>query len=188
MPTFSTSSISSHLPVHYPPTLLSSSLPKTNNDDANKSDIWIDGDGGLRSKTQTLEKPPAGVHELKEWNFDGSSTNQAPGENSDVFLVCFFSFFYFCHYLSRVTLSVSLYLHTTPEPWGIACCSSALIPPHGEQPSYLLMACWPYQPTPLAYNRAPRTPHARPSVADIIATRRNLQRPFPRRSQHPSPL
>jgi len=48
--------------------------------------IWIDGDGGLRSKTQTLEKPPAGVHELKEWNFDGSSTNQAPGENSDVFL------------------------------------------------------------------------------------------------------
>lgn len=50
-------------------------------------DIWIDGDGGMRSKTQTLAKAPAGVHELKEWNFDGSSTNQAPGENSDVFLV-----------------------------------------------------------------------------------------------------
>jgi hypothetical protein len=57
------------------------------------TDIWIDGDGGLRSKTQTLEKPPAGVHELKEWNFDGSSTNQAPGENSDVFLVSPPSFF-----------------------------------------------------------------------------------------------
>ncbi len=34
----------------------------------------------------TLDKPPASVSELKEWNFDGSSTNQAPGDNSDVFL------------------------------------------------------------------------------------------------------
>jgi glutamine synthetase len=48
--------------------------------------IWIDGDGGLRCKTMTLEKAPASVSELKEWNFDGSSTNQAPGDNSDVFL------------------------------------------------------------------------------------------------------
>ena len=36
----------------------------------------------------TLDKAPAAVSELKEWNFDGSSTNQAPGDNSDVFLVC----------------------------------------------------------------------------------------------------
>jgi len=36
----------------------------------------------------TIEKgKPASVSELKEWNFDGSSTNQAPGENSDVYLV-----------------------------------------------------------------------------------------------------
>jgi len=48
--------------------------------------IWIDGDGGLRCKTMTLDKAPASVSELKEWNFDGSSTNQAPGDNSDVFL------------------------------------------------------------------------------------------------------
>jgi glutamine synthetase len=27
------------------------------------------------------------VSELKEWNFDGSSTEQAPGSNSDVYLV-----------------------------------------------------------------------------------------------------
>lgn len=55
---------------------------------ANPSDIWIDGDGGMRCKTMTIEKgKPASVSELKEWNFDGSSTNQAPGENSDVFLV-----------------------------------------------------------------------------------------------------
>lgn len=51
------------------------------------SDIWIDGDGGLRCKTMTLDKPPKSVEELKEWNFDGSSTNQAPGDNSDVMLV-----------------------------------------------------------------------------------------------------
>lgn len=50
-------------------------------------DIWIDGDNGLRSKTMTLEKKPESVKDLREWNFDGSSTNQAPGENSDVFLV-----------------------------------------------------------------------------------------------------
>ena len=35
----------------------------------------------------TLESAPASVAELKEWNFDGSSTGQAPGDNSDVFLV-----------------------------------------------------------------------------------------------------
>jgi len=34
--------------------------------------VWIDGDGGLRCKTMTLEKAPASVSELKEWNFDGS--------------------------------------------------------------------------------------------------------------------
>src|SRR6266542_5305359 len=48
--------------------------------------IWIDGDGGLRSKTTTLDFKPTDVSELKEWNFDGSSTNQSPGDNSDVFL------------------------------------------------------------------------------------------------------
>lgn len=53
----------------------------------NPTDIWIDGDGGIRSKTMTLENSPSSVADLKEWNFDGSSTNQAPGDNSDVFLV-----------------------------------------------------------------------------------------------------
>ncbi|CAG8504026.1 11783_t:CDS:2 [Diversispora eburnea] len=48
--------------------------------------VWIDGDSGLRSKTTTLDKSPTDVSELKEWNFDGSSTNQAPGDNSDVLL------------------------------------------------------------------------------------------------------
>jgi len=48
--------------------------------------IWIDGDSGLRGKTTTLDFKPTDVSELKEWNFDGSSTNQAPGHDSDVLL------------------------------------------------------------------------------------------------------
>lgn len=49
--------------------------------------IWIDGSNGLRCKTMTLDKLPKSVEDLKEWNFDGSSTGQAPGNDSDVFLV-----------------------------------------------------------------------------------------------------
>jgi glutamine synthetase len=47
--------------------------------------IWIDGTiptALLRSKTKIL---PVG-HEPPEWGFDGSSTNQAPGEQSDCVL------------------------------------------------------------------------------------------------------
>ncbi|CAG8612683.1 11948_t:CDS:2, partial [Dentiscutata erythropus] len=46
----------------------------------------INSDGGLRAKTKTLDKKPTDVSQLPEWNFDGSSTNQAPGDNSDVLL------------------------------------------------------------------------------------------------------
>ena len=35
---------------------------------------------------QTLKKTPSSPKELPEWNFDGSSTDQAPGDNSDVYL------------------------------------------------------------------------------------------------------
>jgi glutamine synthetase len=48
--------------------------------------IWIDAAGGLRSKSRTLPKKVTDVKELPEWNFDGSSTGQAPGHNSDVYL------------------------------------------------------------------------------------------------------
>ena len=48
--------------------------------------IWIDGTDpspSLRSKTRVL---PDGTTDFPIWGFDGSSTNQAPGENSDCVL------------------------------------------------------------------------------------------------------
>jgi glutamine synthetase len=53
--------------------------------------VWVDADGGLRSKTKTITHDPRWVDglDLKHfpvWNFDGSSTKQAPGSNSEVML------------------------------------------------------------------------------------------------------
>ena len=49
--------------------------------------IWIDGTkptAKLRSKTKCLELPPDPLlSNFPDWGFDGSSTNQAPGDNSD---------------------------------------------------------------------------------------------------------
>jgi len=55
--------------------------------------VWLGGAttcmGGfdLRSKTKTLDKKPTSIAELPVWNYDGSSTEQAPGSDSEVLLV-----------------------------------------------------------------------------------------------------
>jgi glutamine synthetase len=49
--------------------------------------VWIGGSGqDLRCKTKTLMKKVASIDELPIWNFDGSSTGQAPGDDSEVLL------------------------------------------------------------------------------------------------------
>ncbi|TYI11783.1 hypothetical protein ES332_A09G230900v1 [Gossypium tomentosum] len=49
--------------------------------------IWIGGTGiDMRSKSRTISKPVEHPSELPKWNYDGSSTGQAPGEDSEVIL------------------------------------------------------------------------------------------------------
>ena len=51
--------------------------------------IWIDGHkptAKLRSKTKVFEGPVNSVNDIPEWGFDGSSTMQAEGKNSDCML------------------------------------------------------------------------------------------------------
>lgn len=53
--------------------------------------VWLGGShttGGfdIRQKTKTLDAKPGDVSELPVWNFDGSSTGQAPGDDSEVLL------------------------------------------------------------------------------------------------------
>lgn len=48
--------------------------------------IWIDGYSHLRSKGRYLDEIPSKPSDLPDWNYDGSSTNQAPGENSEVII------------------------------------------------------------------------------------------------------
>eukprot|EP00271_Cylindrocystis_brebissonii_P013318 TRINITY_DN33060_c0_g1_i1.p1 TRINITY_DN33060_c0_g1~~TRINITY_DN33060_c0_g1_i1.p1 ORF type:complete len:368 (-),score=60.28 TRINITY_DN33060_c0_g1_i1:631-1734(-) len=49
--------------------------------------VWIGGSGtDLRSKSRTLKGPITDPHKLPKWNYDGSSTGQAPGDDSEVIL------------------------------------------------------------------------------------------------------
>jgi len=49
--------------------------------------VWIDGTGEtMRCKTKTEPHEPKCVEDLPIWNFDGSSTYQATGSNTDVYL------------------------------------------------------------------------------------------------------
>ncbi|MBT3950667.1 MAG: glutamine synthetase [Candidatus Marinimicrobia bacterium] len=49
--------------------------------------VWIGGEGELRSKTRVIDvKTTNNLDNIPKWNYDGSSTNQADGEDSEIVL------------------------------------------------------------------------------------------------------
>ena len=48
--------------------------------------VWIGGNNELRSKTKVIYNEIKSIENLPDWNFDGSSTNQATGFDSEVIL------------------------------------------------------------------------------------------------------
>merc|ERR1719298_198371 len=48
--------------------------------------LWLDADGDVRSKCRTVDAAKATLDQLPNWNYDGSSTGQAPGDDSEVII------------------------------------------------------------------------------------------------------
>ena len=48
--------------------------------------IWLGGNRELRSKTRVYNKHITDISQLSDWNFDGSSTGQASGVDSEIIL------------------------------------------------------------------------------------------------------
>jgi glutamine synthetase len=48
--------------------------------------IWIDIDDNTRFKTKIINKKNFNFNSLPDWNFDGSSTNQSKGNDSDILI------------------------------------------------------------------------------------------------------
>jgi glutamine synthetase len=96
--------------------------------------IWVDGTSPtakLRSKTKILED---GVTDLPIWGFDGSSTNQAPGDKSDCVLQPVFS----CPDPIRggddiLVMSEVLYIDMTPHESNTRRRCAAVAEKYGDQ-------------------------------------------------------
>ena len=48
--------------------------------------VWIGGNGEFRSKLRTVNELLFDVNHYPEWNYDGSSTEQASGNDSEVII------------------------------------------------------------------------------------------------------
>ena len=49
--------------------------------------MWMNGTGeNMRGKNRTLPSVPRGLDELPTWNFNGSSTGQSDGSDSDAYI------------------------------------------------------------------------------------------------------
>ena len=48
--------------------------------------VWLGGKNELRSKTRVVEKKINSVNDIPDWNYDGSSTGQAVGHDSEVII------------------------------------------------------------------------------------------------------
>ena len=48
--------------------------------------IWQDHNGGFRSKTKVTDMDEVTLDKLSMWNYDGSSTEQADGSDSEVYI------------------------------------------------------------------------------------------------------
>merc|ERR1719395_99816 len=48
--------------------------------------VWLDAHQVPRPKTMVMTSKPTSVADLRVWNYDGSSTEQAEGHNSEVLL------------------------------------------------------------------------------------------------------
>jgi len=48
--------------------------------------LFLDAAGDVRSKCRTVDANKATLDQLPDWNFDGSSTDQAPGDDSEVIM------------------------------------------------------------------------------------------------------
>lgn len=57
--------------------------------------IWIGGNGEIRSKTRVLKDFIRQMDEFPEWNFDGSSTGQAPSDGNTEVILKPASYFFF---------------------------------------------------------------------------------------------